>query len=78
MSVEEALEEVTTSISKKESIPAGPPWNLVATCSSFEEAAAHKAKVKEGYVKIRRRTNGTFTVHTRDTAPGGHKSKGKK
>lgn len=78
MSVEEALEEVTSSINKKPVIAAGPPWTLVATYNNFAEASNHRAKIKEGFAKIRRRTNGTFTVHTRDVPPGGSKASKKK
>ena len=75
MSIEEALEEVNTSTSKKNTVPAGPPWTLIATCNSFSDASKEKAKVKQGFAKIRRRTNGTFTVHTRDTPPGSNSAK---
>lgn len=71
MSIEEALEEVNQIPNKKATVPAGPPWTLIATCTSFEDANRERGKVKSGYTKIRRRTNGTFTVHTRDICPGG-------
>lgn len=70
MTVEETLSEMTT---KKEPAPQGPPWTVRATCRSFEEAATERSKVREGYVKIRRRSDGTFTVLTRQTPPGGAK-----
>lgn len=77
MSVEETLEEVGSIHKKKEVIPPGPPWSIIATFNTFEEANSARAKIKTGFVKIRRRTNGTFTVHTRETPPGGVNSKKK-
>lgn len=71
MSVEEALEEVSHSKVSKEVTPQGPPWTAAGSYASFAEASAARSKIKSGFVKIRRRTNGTFTIHTRETPPGG-------
>ena len=68
MTIEETLDTLTTK--KEPTHVQGAPWTQIATCQTFEEAAEARRKVKAGYVKIRRRTDGTFTVHTRDTPAG--------
>ena len=67
--IDEVFNDVV-STPKKEVTPPGSPWAFVGSYPTFEEANIKRKTIKEGYVKIKRRTNGTFTVHTRDTPPG--------
>lgn len=63
-------ENVTTPVDHT-----GAPWTMVGIYSSFEDADSKRKSVSGAFAKVRRRSDGTFTVHTRNKAPG--KSQGK-
>jgi len=56
----------------------GTPWSLEGIFSSFESADAKRKSLDGVFVKVRRRSDGTFTVHSRSTPPGKAQAKPEK
>ncbi len=66
-------ENVTTPVNHT-----GEPWSMVGVFVSFDDADKKRKSLSGGFTKVRRRSDGTFTVHTRSKPPGKATSKPEK
>ena len=56
----------------------GEPWSMLGVFASFADADSKRKSVSGAFTKVRRRSDGTFTVHARSKSPGKATSKPEK